>query len=84
ISPMNIDLENAICYDQEQRSKRYKKNNSNARARTDLAQETEESSYLPKCPLTEEFSHCSKLHDLQEEVQVIIDEDDDRIDDALN
>ncbi|CAF4046241.1 unnamed protein product, partial [Rotaria magnacalcarata] len=40
--------------------------------------------YLPKCPLTEEFSHCSKLHDLQEEVQVIIDEDDDRIDDALN
>ncbi|CAF1609123.1 unnamed protein product, partial [Rotaria magnacalcarata] len=81
---MNIDLENAICYDQEQRSKRYKKNNSNARARTDLAQETEESFYLPKCPLTEEFSHCSKLHDLQEEVQVIIDEDDDRIDDGLN
>ncbi|CAF3502155.1 unnamed protein product [Rotaria socialis] len=80
---MNIDLENAVCYDQEQRSKRYKKNHSNARTPTDLAQETEESFYLPKCPLTEEFSHCSKLHDLQEEVQVIIDEDDDRIDDAL-
>ncbi|CAF2038300.1 unnamed protein product [Rotaria magnacalcarata] len=61
-----------------------KKNNSNARARTDLAQETEESFYLPKCPLTEKFSHCSKLHDLQEEVQVIIDEDDDRIDNVLN
>ncbi|CAM4944421.1 unnamed protein product [Rotaria socialis] len=81
---MNIDQENAVCYDQEQRSKRYKKNHSNARTPTDLAQETEESFYLPKCPLTEEFSHCSKLHDLQEEVQVIIDEDDDRIDDALH
>ncbi|CAF4778244.1 unnamed protein product, partial [Rotaria socialis] len=84
LTAMNIDLENAVCYDQEQRSKRYKKNHSNARTPTDLAQETEESFYLPKCPLTEEFSHCSKLHDLQEEVQVIIDEDDDRIDDALH
>ncbi|CAF1434703.1 unnamed protein product [Rotaria sordida] len=81
---MNIDLENAICYDQEQRRKRYKKNNENARARTNLAQQTENSLHLPKCQLTEEFCHYSQLHDLQQQVQLIANEENDYNDNGLH
>ncbi|CAF4551459.1 unnamed protein product, partial [Rotaria magnacalcarata] len=50
---MNIDLENAISHGEEQRRKRYQKNNEYARARSNIAKETDALFYLVECPLTE-------------------------------
>ncbi|CAF4012453.1 unnamed protein product, partial [Rotaria magnacalcarata] len=83
---MNIDLENAICHGEEQRRKRYQKNNEYARARSNIAKETDALFYLVECPLTEEFHHHHHHHqiqDLQQEVKMISNEEDDIIGDRL-
>ncbi|CAF5057640.1 unnamed protein product, partial [Rotaria magnacalcarata] len=61
------------------------KNNEYARARSNIAKETDALFYLVECPLTEEFHHHHHHHhqiqDLQQEVKMISNEEDDIIGD---
>ena len=72
---MNVDLENAICHGEEQRRKRYKKNNEYARVRVNIAKKTEELFYLFEIPLTEELNHHHEIQDLRRQVQIITSEE---------